>query len=429
MGAVKLIGSYTSLFCTRVEWALKLKEVQYEYLEDDVFNKSPLLLKHNPVHKKVPVLVHDDKPIAESLVILQYIDETWKDNPLLPQDPHERATALFWAKFADEKCLVEAYTAAWTEGEEKEKAIKSAQESFAFLEKLIQGKKFFSGDDKIGYLDLAMGWIPLCIDVMEEVGGMKLVDAEKFPSLLEWAQNFIEIPLIKERLPPRDALSNYFSIIVSYTRAHKQSLFNSSTMVTRLSSIRKEDYRGGSLGLFLESSNQLLPSSNSIYNGRYNCLEYIKLWPFKVIVGPSDKPMIVVAYKGKEKQFAAVEISSMILIQIREIAKAYLGSTVKNVVVMVPAYFNHSQRQATKDAGVIASLNVMCIINELTTADIAYGFDKKATKFEKKNKKNISGNPRALRRLRTACERVKRTLSSTTQITIEIDSLFGGIDF
>ncbi|CAK7349640.1 unnamed protein product [Dovyalis caffra] len=254
MGAVKLIGTYTSLFSIRVEWALKLKEMQYEYLEDDIFNKSPLLLKHNPVHKKIPVLVHDDKPTAESFVILQYIDETWKDNPLLPQDPYERATALFWAKFADEKhdslvslswkfclqtrfdvlslslslsllsqgqCLVEAYTAAWTEGDEKEKAIKSAQESFAFLEKLIQGKKFFSGDDTIGYLDLAMGWIPLCLDVMEEIGGMKLVDAKKFPSLLEWAQNFIEIPLIKERLPPRDALSNYLNMIASYKRSHK----------------------------------------------------------------------------------------------------------------------------------------------------------------------------------------------------------------
>ncbi|KAJ6322786.1 hypothetical protein OIU77_012599 [Salix suchowensis] len=184
-----------------------------------------------------------------------------------------------------------------------------------------------------------------------------------------------------------------------------------------------------------------------------------KLWPFKVIAGPGDKPMIVVTYKGEEKQFAAEEISSMVLIKMREIAEAYLGTPIKNAVVTVPAYFNDSQRQATKDAGVIAGLNVLRIINEPTAAAIAYGLDKKATsvgeknvlifdlgggtfdvslltieegifeEFKRKHKKDISGNPRALRRLRTACERAKRTLSSTAQTTIEIDSLYEGIDF
>ncbi|XP_061338330.1 heat shock cognate 70 kDa protein 2-like isoform X3 [Gastrolobium bilobum] len=210
----------------------------------------------------------------------------------------------------------------------------------------------------------------------------------------------------------------------------------------------------------------------------------MKLWPFKVVAAAGDKPMIGVNYKGEEKLFAAEEISSMVLTKMREIAEAYLGSTVKNAVVTVPAYFNDSQRQATKDAGVIAGLNVMRIINEPTAAAIAYGLDKKATsvgeknvlifdlgggtfdvslltieegifevkatagdthlggedfdnrmvnhfvqEFKRKNKKDISGNPRALRRLRTACERAKRTLSSTAQTTIEIDSLFEGIDF
>jgi L1 cell adhesion molecule like protein len=103
----------------------------------------------------------------------------------------------------------------------------------------------------------------------------------------------------------------------------------------------------------------------------------IKLWPFKVVAGPADKPMINVQYKGEEKQFAAEEISSMVLIKMREIAEAFLGSTVKNAVVTVPAYFNDSQRQATKDAGVIAGLNVARIINEPTAAAIAYGLDKK----------------------------------------------------
>ncbi|KAL8037327.1 hypothetical protein ABFX02_11G031900 [Erythranthe guttata] len=210
----------------------------------------------------------------------------------------------------------------------------------------------------------------------------------------------------------------------------------------------------------------------------------MKLWPFKVIPGPADKPMIGVTYKGEQKQFSAEEISSMVLTKMRETAESFLGYQIKNAVVTVPAYFNDSQRQATKDAGAIAGLNVLRIINEPTAAAIAYGLDKKSSRsgeqnilvfdlgggtfdvslltieegifevkatagdthlggedfdnrlvnhfvseFRRKNKKDISGNARALRRLRTACERAKRTLSSTTQTTIEVDSLFEGIDF
>nr|GEW89612.1 heat shock cognate 70 kDa protein 2-like [Tanacetum cinerariifolium] len=177
----------------------------------------------------------------------------------------------------------------------------------------------------------------------------------------------------------------------------------------------------------------------------------MKHWPFKVIRGSADKPMIVINYEAEEKEFSAEEISSMVLIKMKEIAEAYLGKSIKNAVVTVPAYFNDSQRQATKDAGAIAGLNVLRIINEPTAASIVYGLDKKASstgeknvlifdpwwwmvnhfvlEFKRKNKKDISGNPRALRRLRTTCERAKRTLSSTSQTTIEIDSLFEGIDF
>ncbi|CAL9215188.1 unnamed protein product [Arabidopsis halleri] len=207
-------------------------------------------------------------------------------------------------------------------------------------------------------------------------------------------------------------------------------------------------------------------------------------WPFKVVSGPGDKPMIVVSYKNEQKQFSPEEISSMVLVKMKEVAEAFLGHTIKNAVVTVPAYFNDSQRQATKDAGAISGLNVLRIINEPTAAAIAYGLDKKGTKageknvlifdlgggtfdvslltieegvfevkatagdthlggedfdnrlvnhfvaeFKRKHKKDIAGNARALRRLRTACERAKRTLSSTAQTTIEIDSLHEGIDF
>ena len=211
----------------------------------------------------------------------------------------------------------------------------------------------------------------------------------------------------------------------------------------------------------------------------------MKHFPFKVKAGADGKPMIQVEYKGETKEFQPEQISSMILVKMKETAEAFLGKDVKNAVVTVPAYFNDSQRQATKDAGVIAGLNVLRIINEPTAAAIAYGLDKKSNsgpaeknvmifdlgggtfdvslltieegifevkatagdthlggedfdnrlvnhftnEFKRKNKKDITGNARALRRLRTACERAKRTLSSTAQTTLEIDSLFEGIDF
>ncbi|XP_010668127.1 heat shock cognate 70 kDa protein [Beta vulgaris subsp. vulgaris] len=213
----------------------------------------------------------------------------------------------------------------------------------------------------------------------------------------------------------------------------------------------------------------------------------MKLWPFKVVAGPDSgeaiKPLIAVTYKGEEKQFAAEEISSMVLMKLKETAEAYLGSTVKNAVITVPAYFNDSQRQATKDAGSIAGLTVLRIINEPTAAAVAYGLDKDSRtsaknilvfdlgggtfdvslvtiendifevravggdthlgggdfdnrmvsylveEFRTKHKKDMSGNPRCLARVRAAAERAKRTLSSIAQTTIEIDCLHEGIDF
>ena len=204
-------------------------------------------------------------------------------------------------------------------------------------------------------------------------------------------------------------------------------------------------------------------------------------WPYEM-VDDNGRPKVKVDYKGEMKLFTAEEISSMVLSMMKETAEAYLGGTVTDAVVTVPAYFNDSQRQATKDAGIIAGLNVLRIINEPTAAAMAYGlqekcqgetnvlvfdlgggtvdvsvltiedgiFEVKSTagdthlggedfdnrmvnhfiqEFKRKYKKDISENKRAVRRLRTACERAKRTLSSSTQASIEIDSLYEGVDF
>uniref|UniRef100_A0AC34GVG0 Heat shock protein 70 n=1 Tax=Panagrolaimus sp. ES5 TaxID=591445 RepID=A0AC34GVG0_9BILA len=207
----------------------------------------------------------------------------------------------------------------------------------------------------------------------------------------------------------------------------------------------------------------------------------IKNWPFKVTT-KNGKPAVEVEFKGERKIFAPEEISSMVLTKMKETAESYLGHPVRDAVITVPAYFNDSQRQATKDAGAIAGLNVLRIINEPTAAALAYGLDKKLQKdknvlifdlgggtfdvsiltigdgvfevlstagdthlggedfdeklvehfvneFKRKYGKDIRSNPRALRRLRTAAERAKRTLSSSTEAMVEIDSLFDGIDF
>lgn len=212
----------------------------------------------------------------------------------------------------------------------------------------------------------------------------------------------------------------------------------------------------------------------------------LKHFSYKVIDKDGDKPFIQVEYKGETKTFSPEEISAMILTKMKEVAESYLGKEVKTAVVTVPAYFNDSQRLATKDAGTIAGLNVARIINEPTAAAIAYGLDRKSggetakersvlifdlgggtfdvslltiedgifevkatagdthlggedfdnrmvnhfvKEFKRKHKKDLTSNARSLRRLRTACERAKRTLSSATQTTIEIDSLFEGIDY
>ncbi|RVW78693.1 Glutathione transferase GST 23 [Vitis vinifera] len=180
---VKLLGIWVSPFVKRVEWALKFKGIEYEYVEEDLTNKSSLLLTSNPVHQKVPVLLHNGNPIVESLVIIEYIDENWKQNPILPQDPHERAKARFWANFIEQKITEATRTALVTEGEQQEKVVKELKEAMEVLEgeaaaKLNDKTLFFGGKNGLGYVDIVLGWICNWVEVIEEVGGFKVLDPQ-----------------------------------------------------------------------------------------------------------------------------------------------------------------------------------------------------------------------------------------------------------
>uniref|UniRef100_A0ACD5U4R4 Uncharacterized protein n=1 Tax=Avena sativa TaxID=4498 RepID=A0ACD5U4R4_AVESA len=205
---VKLLGMWASPFVQRVRLALSIKGVSYEYLEQDFSNKSELLLQSNPVHKKVPVLIHGGKPVCESLVIIQYIDEAFGGAcSLFPVDPYERAVARFWAAFIDDKLMKATYQASWGKtDEEKSEGMKQTFEAMEALEGALRecskGKSFFGGD-KPGYVDVVLGGILAWVHAMEAMLGVKgkTFDPTRTPLLAAWADNFGALDAVEAVMP------------------------------------------------------------------------------------------------------------------------------------------------------------------------------------------------------------------------------------
>ncbi|THG03612.1 hypothetical protein TEA_023445 [Camellia sinensis var. sinensis] len=232
MASVKLIGGYSpkenehavgspSPFVNRVQIALNLKSIDYEFLLETFGSKSELLLKSNPVNKNIPVLIHHNKPICESLIIVQYIDELWTSGPsILPSDPYDRAIKRFWGAYIDDKCfplLVEILKA---KGEEERlAAIDKLVATLVLLEEYFincsgEGNGNFFGGDSIGYVDIALGCFLGSFKAFEKMFDVKVLDITKMPRLAKWAERFCSDDAVKNVIPEIEKLSDNVGLVV-----------------------------------------------------------------------------------------------------------------------------------------------------------------------------------------------------------------------
>nr|AHA46513.1 tau class glutathione S-transferase [Larix kaempferi] len=219
---VKLLGG-RSPFVVRVRIALALKGIDYEFIEENLQNKSELLLQSNPVYKKIPVLIdHNGKPVCESMVIVQYIDEVWntKTPNLMPKDSYDRAIARFWAAFVDDKIFPCVRGVFMGQGEQLQKAAEESVTNLLLIEEAMKtcscfsGKPYFGGDE-IGFVDIALGSVSPFIIAVEKVTNTVLVDPKKMPLLSAWMDRFHEFDGLKDVMPDPGKLLEF----VSTTRA------------------------------------------------------------------------------------------------------------------------------------------------------------------------------------------------------------------
>ncbi|PAN48807.1 hypothetical protein PAHAL_9G407100 [Panicum hallii] len=212
-GELKLLGMWASPYVTRAKLALQIKGQSYEYVEEDLGNKSELLLSSNPVHKAVPVLIHDGKPVCESSVVVQYIDEAFAGAgpSLLPADPYERAVARFWAAYLEDK-LVAPWMRLFRVKTDEEMAevmrqmIAAADALEGGLKQCSEGKGPFFGGESVGYVDVLLGGMISWVKATEVFTGAKIIDAAKMPLLAAWMERFCELDAARAVLQDVGAL-------------------------------------------------------------------------------------------------------------------------------------------------------------------------------------------------------------------------------
>ncbi|KAK7307155.1 hypothetical protein VNO77_39973 [Canavalia gladiata] len=214
---LKVLGAWFSPYALRVQIALHLKGLDYEFVEETLDPKSELLLKSNPVHKKIPVLIHADKPICESAIIVQYIDELWTNSPsILPSNAYDRALARFWAAYIDGKWFEAMYNILTGEDEEAKRVMfveleEGLERMEDVLNKHSEGKAYFGGDS-IGFIDIVFGSFLGFFRVLEEMNGRIMLDEAKNPSLTKWAQMFAAHPAVKDVLPQTHKLVEFAKV-------------------------------------------------------------------------------------------------------------------------------------------------------------------------------------------------------------------------
>uniref|UniRef100_A0A803NVU3 Glutathione S-transferase n=1 Tax=Cannabis sativa TaxID=3483 RepID=A0A803NVU3_CANSA len=196
---VVLLDFWGSMFGMRVRICLDEKGIKYEYKEQDLLDKGPLLLQMNPIHKKIPVLIHNGKPICESLIILHYIEEVWPHKaPLLPSDPYQRSQARFWADFIDNKVYGAGKKIWTTNGEEKEGGKRDLLEMLKLLEGELGEKDYFGGES-FGFLDVSLVGFYSWFYAYETFGNMSIV--AEFPNLIAWANRCLQRESVAKALP------------------------------------------------------------------------------------------------------------------------------------------------------------------------------------------------------------------------------------